>query len=674
MNLVIVSWTEETGQLYQNIIAGVFEKRINLTYTTVYENYDYRKADLILASTYEVYEALVRDLAIEKEILIAELTLPLSAIETLERELKIDRAMVANTSIQMAIDTITDLEEAGFSSIKLFPYYPGTEMNQELSVAITPDEESIIPEYIHKTINIGHRVLSYRTIFQIAIKLDLVRSLESASAKNYFNTIFIKISELNEYLSKISLLEGGMRLLSDRVEHSILLANREGQIISSHLAASMGNATQEISEMIGAASWNDLQNSMVPILKLDLRWGGVDYCYDLFPVFHQKTKVGYLIYLLPKVLDGDISKEQKRLKSLGHYAKYSFADILTDNRAMLELIDRLRLMACSKSSVLLIGETGTGKELIAQAIHNASARRERPFLAINCAAITPSLLESELFGYEEGAFSGARRGGKIGFFQLADEGTLFLDEIGELDITLQTRLLRVLQEKSIIKVGGETVIDVDVRIISATNKDLFQLVQDGRFRKDLYYRLNTLEARVPSLRERPQDISLLFQHFQKNLQTEYSLSEDAQNILLEHDWDGNVRELENLVERLVYYNKENIEKEDLLEAISYKKKFLIEPKENESLLELISNDSMLSYEVVSNILYIVSNAKKQSQNIGRKGILEELSMLGIHYTENEIRRVLSSMRILGLIDIKSGRGGTRITGKAEELINSIGGI
>lgn len=239
----------------------------------------------------------------------------------------------------------------------------------------------------------------------------------------------------------------------------------------------------------------------------------------------------------------------------GFIAKSTFQDILGESEAIVELINDARFCATSDANILIYGETGVGKEILAQSIHNESRRKDDPFLAINCAALPEQLLESELFGYDEGAFTGGRKGGKKGLFEMAGHGTIFLDEIGELSTALQTRLLRVLQEKEIMRVGGDRMIPVDARVLSATNRNLETLPHET-FRKDLYYRLNVLELHVPSLRQREGDAILLFRKFlhQKEPMRCYeAFPEYMCTILREYSWPGNIRELQNVCERYSLY-------------------------------------------------------------------------------------------------------------------------
>lgn len=253
-------------------------------------------------------------------------------------------------------------------------------------------------------------------------------------------------------------------------------------------------------------------------------------------------------------------KIRRQLHASGVTARFQFGDIIGESPALRSVIARARTFAGTDANILIHGESGTGKELFAQSIHNASARRNRPFVAVNCAAIPETLLESELFGYEEGAFSGARRSGKLGLFELAHEGTIFLDEINSLPIALQGVLLRVIQEKQVRKVGSQSVISIDTRIISATNSDIGRLIGENAFRQDLYYRLNTLNLRLPPLVERREDLPPLAGHFLALYAAKYGarglyLTDADKALILTHSWPGNVRELENVIHRFVVLSK-----------------------------------------------------------------------------------------------------------------------
>jgi PAS domain S-box-containing protein len=245
------------------------------------------------------------------------------------------------------------------------------------------------------------------------------------------------------------------------------------------------------------------------------------------------------------------TKLEKELKS-----KYQFNDLIGTSAAFLATKKLAERISGSNSSVLLIGDSGTGKELFAHAIHNSSMRASLPFFAINCASIPEHLLESELFGYDDGAFTGAKKGGKKGQFEIANNGTLFLDEIGDMPLSMQSKLLRVLQEKEVQRVGGQKSIAVDVRIIAATHRDLEKLVGEGKFRQDLYYRLNVIKIEIPPLRERKEDIPLISQTLLKKLEGKFyrkgiELSTEVEERLMEHSWPGNIRELENVLERSI---------------------------------------------------------------------------------------------------------------------------
>lgn len=254
-----------------------------------------------------------------------------------------------------------------------------------------------------------------------------------------------------------------------------------------------------------------------------------------------------------RAMDHTRLKEENRALKERLGVGFNTGDIIGRSRVMVELLETVALVAPTEATVLITGESGTGKELIASAIHLNSPRRENPFIQLNCAAITETLLESELFGHEKGAFTGADRR-REGRFRLAHSGSIFLDEVSEMSVAMQAKLLRVLQEKEIQRVGGEEVLRVDVRVMAATNRDLKAEIKGGRFREDLYYRLNVVTLAVPALRERREDIPLLAQHFlntfaEKNRKQIKGFTPQAMDRLVRYDWPGNVRELMNAVER-----------------------------------------------------------------------------------------------------------------------------
>lgn len=252
-------------------------------------------------------------------------------------------------------------------------------------------------------------------------------------------------------------------------------------------------------------------------------------------------------------LEDQLAFYQEEVNKL-HTAKYFFSDLVGSSSAMQEVKQIARQVSKSVCNVLITGETGTGKELLANAIHSGSKRSRQPFIRVNCASLSNSLLESELFGYEEGAFTGAKKGGKVGRFELANKGTVFLDEVGDIPLEMQTKLLTFLQEREFERVGGTKTIKVDVRVIAATNIDLERAVKEGRFRQDLYYRLNVVNINISPLRKRLEDIPELARFFLRKLNVRLGsgikgISPEAVKLLQSYEWPGNVRELENLMER-----------------------------------------------------------------------------------------------------------------------------
>lgn len=287
---------------------------------------------------------------------------------------------------------------------------------------------------------------------------------------------------------------------------------------------------------------------------------------DRIPLYHDNkliAAVGSVIFRDVSELDSYVKNVQQMEKQLDFYKKelqkalggiYTFDNIVGESESISKAKDMAIKVSTSRSNVLILGESGTGKELFAHAIHNASPRNQYPLIKINCGSIPSELLESELFGYDTGAFTGAKKGGKPGKFELADKSTIFLDEIGDLPLAMQVKILRVIQEREIERIGSTKSQKVDVRIIAATNRNLEEMIKEKTFREDLYYRLNVININIPSLRERKSDIPLLSLHLMKKISSEMErhvteISKEAMLALSSYDWPGNIRELGNLIER-----------------------------------------------------------------------------------------------------------------------------
>jgi len=355
----------------------------------------------------------------------------------------------------------------------------------------------------------------------------------------------------------------------DSLNEGLLIADRDGivQYVNNQYLNIIGRKAEEIlfhklAEVRPGAMLPTVIKTgqgMNGVYRTD---GKVEYIVDMSPIIVAGEIIGGVSIIRDitevKKLSAELSRAQNRLLDLQGTvtgilsAKYTFDDLIYENadfRACVALAERA---AVSDANVVLQGESGSGKELIAQGIHNASARKHRPFVAINCAAVPVGLLESELFGYAEGAFTGSKKGGKPGLMQLADGGTLFLDEIGDMGNDLQAKLLRVLQEKTVRRVGGFEEKKIDIRVICATHQDLELMVENKLFRQDLYYRVNVFQILLPPLRKRREDISLLARHFGQGhlmvMKEPLRISAAVDKIFLAYDWPGNVRELKNAME------------------------------------------------------------------------------------------------------------------------------
>lgn len=335
------------------------------------------------------------------------------------------------------------------------------------------------------------------------------------------------------------------------------------------------------------------------------------------------------------VMEKELDFYKKELKkALG--SKYNFDNIIGNSPAINKAKMLAKKVSASKSSILLMGDSGTGKELFAHSIHNASPRANYPLIKVNCASIPADLLESELFGYEEGAFTGAKKGGKPGKFELADNSTIFLDEIGDMPLEMQVKLLRVIQEKEVERVGGTKSKKLDVRIIAATNKNLEEMVQEKTFREDLYYRLNVIKVTIPSLKERKEDIEPIANHLMKKLSKEMDrfvteIDKEAMAHLKGHDWPGNIRELENTIERAI-----NLVEKEAKITVNHLPYYIREKKGNYSIssgrVGLKDVIAQVEIKEIRNALDICKgNKQKAARELGisRTSLYEKMEKYGL---------------------------------------------
>ncbi|WP_425806053.1 sigma-54 interaction domain-containing protein [Desulfitobacterium sp. Sab5] len=381
------------------------------------------------------------------------------------------------------------------------------------------------------------------------------------------------IAGVRDELEAYSLVNTMYEAALDDVAVGILLINREGKIIfANHVSLELLNLKNQGSILFHHLADSFPQIDVRRVLKTGLpselkliHLAEEEVFVRITPLFHKEELLGAAIKFIPKdnaertelmdqlhLLTSRLDACKRELR--GRAADQSpFWSVIGECGSMKKLKRLAERVSKGEATILLTGESGTGKGVFAQAIHNSSSRSEQAFIPINCAAIPENLLESELFGYEEGAFTGAVKGGRVGRLEMANHGTLFLDEIGDMPLAMQAKILRVLQERSFERVGGRKTIHVDVRVIAATNKDLQQLIQEGKFRLDLFYRLSVINIHLPPLRDRGQDVLLLVSRIIENLNQKYGMEVDGihpkvERLFLENSWPGNIRQLENILE------------------------------------------------------------------------------------------------------------------------------
>lgn len=480
------------------------------------------------------------------------------------------RILVVNAPREAVGETIQNLIDLGIDHLQYVPYHKGETDLTDLDTAVSPGMMHLIPPSITNKIDIGFRMLNINMLLEILEALDLRKDYLSEFVNQYSSPIVITSKKLAAALAVSELTRKELQTILNEIDEGILSVDLDQIIkVANPVAERMLAAGSDsivghnINEFI--AGGPSLQPPDWPLNKVSdklVRIKNINYLYNITHI--KENEETHYIYTIRKV--SEIQKQEQKarmeLYRKGYVAKYNFDDIWGVNQLITSLKNRAIKFANNDQTILITGESGTGKELLAQAIHNNSRRKGGAFVAINFAAIPESLVEAELFGYESGAFTGASTEGRAGLFERAHNGTIFLDEIGDAPLSIQSRLLRTLQEKEIVRVGGTRVIPVNVRVIAATNVDLKSCVSNNKFRADLFYRLNVLSLETIPLRNFKEDIPLLAGRYLAKIAAEnnkeYLISPKALQTLEAYNWPGNMRELRNAIEYSCYVCEGNV--------------------------------------------------------------------------------------------------------------------
>lgn len=559
--------------------------------------------------------------------------------------------LVVNDSPASIIQTIYMFYELGIGHLHFIPFEKNLAENDAYAhidtAIVTKYSEHLIPSHIKKICNIQYREVSFETMHKLIYLLGLEHSsIQGNLIKKANEDMDTGINFANSYFSNL-LKEQMMTSVIEESTRAILLVD-----MNQHIHYVNETAYDIFGLKIGDNFLSELYIPQSMITENEykneiLTYRGGTFLVEKINYYLSDKYIGYILILQNEIeLRETASNLSKQLKRTGFYAKHNFSDIVHKSVSMRKCIEMAQKVASSDYTVLIQGESGTGKELFAQGIHNYSERRNNAFVAINCAALPKTLLESELFGYDAGTFTGAHKHGKIGIFEHANNGTLFLDEIGDISSGLQSSLLRAIQEKQIMRIGSEKVIDIDVRIIAATNANLDELVKNGTFRSDLFYRLNVITIDIEPLKKRHEDILPLFENF---LGMKYSrLTDHDKAALLNYSWPGNVRELENSASHYKLLNR----LPDYILSSSLSK-----PTTSFKIHAPLPSQK----DIETEILRIIYSNTSASSGIGRKNIMKSLESCGLVIGEGVLKRILHELSTKGLIRSSNGRGGSFIT-------------
>jgi len=684
--LAILCYSEATLNMYYEQIRSLFQENLHIEKYCIEDGSIQNEiiADLILLPSFDAFDKVRQFIKKTDKVLFVHRTISKLGLDKIMDINEGTEAFLLDESMEMAKQMVSTLYEIGANHINFIPTCPYEKLEVNNKVVIILGKSSYEPYGTKDIINIGNSLLDINTIIEIGVRLQLLHILNRQNIGKSYKEIATANYGLSEILGMTNMSEGQLDILLQVIDDGVIGIDSKGAIFlyNENAEEIIGYKIEDVINRDGVKlfpqiPFRDILENLQSVKEILIKINGIDLIVSVDPIIHSERLYG-AVAIIRRFSDAERKQHRLRAKVIGkgHKAKYNFTDIIGESDTIKKSVEIAKRMARSDSSILITGESGTGKELFAQAIHNNSKRKNFQFVAINCGALPESLLESELFGYEEGAFTGARKGGKPGLFELAHNGTLFLDEIGEMPPSLQMRLLRVLQEREVMRLGGDSIINVDIRIIAATNKNLKDMMERGEFREDLYYRLNVLPLKIPPLRSRKKDILPLVEQFKREFRGSFKLSLSVEELLISYNWKGNVRELKNYIEYLVSLEIQEVEIRDLpfeidevvKEEVDKEIKYEVYDKEKEKFIETFIKDAGKNLPKYIFVLDKLEKAFLQNKRLGRRSILSIAKQNNIFLGEQEIRNILINLENHNMVEIFKGRGGSVITEQGKKIL------
>ncbi|WP_200416550.1 sigma-54 interaction domain-containing protein [Virgibacillus salexigens] len=675
---VILILTKEVSvyETFRDKLQDIFGLDVQIR-SNLYPPVNMYEVDLILSSgSKEIFRDVVEPLDKRIPFIQANRSIDFNKLEKLLDLPANTKCLLVSNETGIAKDSVLLLKRFGFEHLEIVPYSPEMEVNvselKRFDVAITHGLVGLVPAEVKKIFDLGDRSLDLSTIFEISNVLMVSLDKMHLFTSNYFRN-FIRIGKkLSNSIQREKYINKKLEIVLDAAHEGIIWVDQEGIITvfneeaTNILGINYDNAIgKHYTEIVRDLHIDEVMNNKKEIPRQIIQVQGLQILITKTPILLDDVFFGAVITFQDVSHVQRMEQEIRKKKTeSGLTTKYTFNSIIGKS-AMIEQIKTIaKKLAKSDHTILITGESGTGKEIFAQAIHDYSSRKIGPFVAVNFAGITQSLAESELFGYEEGAFTGARRGGNVGLFELAQNGTIFLDEIGDAPLNIQAAILRVLQEKQVMRVGGSKVIPVNVRVIAATNKNLNQMIKEGSFREDLFYRLNQLPLEILPLRQRKADIQCLINHFLKEKGIKMRFTVELIEFIEEYSWPGNIRELEAFINYLT------LAADGVQAGLNHlppnmKRNNSTEHQVGHTLRYLVSQGET---DVYKKILEVLAFHTDQTFGIGR-GLIKNL--VDIEISESQLRTKLNVLRRGRCISIGTKKQGTRLTEIGSKVLEKL---